>query len=81
MQSNAASLKEVVCLFVYFAEKCFKNAHKVDDETVLKREDDSEDGAIESPETLFQTCKPNVDESANLPPTGSSTREASMRGL
>lgn len=53
MQSNVAFLKEVVCLLVYLAGKLTENAHKLVDETILEGEEQFENGAMETPETLF----------------------------
>lgn len=53
MQSNVASLEEVVRFLVDLAEKRTEAARKLVDETILEGAEDLEDGAMETPETLL----------------------------
>lgn len=53
MQSNVASLEEVVRLLVDLAEKRTEDARNLVDETILEGAEDLEDGAMETPETLL----------------------------
>lgn len=60
MQSNVASLEEVVRFLVDLAEKRTEEARKHVDETILEGAEDLEDSAMETPETLILEASGNA---------------------
>lgn len=60
MQSNVASLEEVVRFLVDLSEKRTEEARKHVDENILEGAEDLEDGAMETPETLILEAAGNA---------------------
>eukprot|EP00178_Gracilaria_changii_P026361 TRINITY_DN810_c0_g1_i2.p1 TRINITY_DN810_c0_g1~~TRINITY_DN810_c0_g1_i2.p1 ORF type:complete len:985 (-),score=228.33 TRINITY_DN810_c0_g1_i2:1811-4765(-) len=60
MQSNVASLEDVVKFLVDLAERRTENARKSVDEKVLEKAEDLEDEAMETPETLLLEAAGNA---------------------
>lgn len=60
LQSNVASLEEVVRFLIDLAEKRTEEARKSVDEAILEGAEDLEDGAMETPETLLLEAAGNA---------------------